>query len=181
MFLAPNSAARSMNRLQRVDVKFAHRLVEIDQADGRPRHGHNGNVFFFASTGNDALFFEEMVIASVKMSTQSNPMRAICWRPVAVSMPAWLKALLMMPSFIILSVVEFFTVISCGETIRCSAALSTAASTRAMVFRLSRAPMAGALPVSKAISNWLMVPAKASGNQLSTGSKCWKSRSPLRA
>jgi len=41
----------------------------------------------------------EIIEGSVKISTESNPIRAICSRPVTVSTPAWLNALLMIPSF----------------------------------------------------------------------------------
>ena len=45
--------------------------------------------------------FLEMVIASVKRSTQSKPMREMCLRPVTVFTPAWANALLIIPSFMI--------------------------------------------------------------------------------
>ena len=62
---------------------------------------------------------------------------------------------------------EFWDNISCGATARRWVALSAAASTRASVRRLSLPEMAGGVAVSSAISSWPMVPAKASGNQLS--------------
>ena len=46
-----------------------------------------------------AVSFFVIVVASVKMSTVSNPRREMCSNPAPVSTPACSNALLMMPNF----------------------------------------------------------------------------------
>jgi hypothetical protein len=41
----------------------------------------------------------EIIDGSVNISTESNPIRAICSKPVTVLTPAWLNALVIIPSF----------------------------------------------------------------------------------
>src|SRR3569833_2458016 len=89
IFLAPHSAARSTNILQRSTWNARTGSLKSIKPVATTTQETIGRLDFSQVHATSSFSFLEIVIASVKISTQSKPMRAMCLRPVAVSTPAW--------------------------------------------------------------------------------------------
>src|ERR1017187_471425 len=100
MFFAPKVLARPMYFLHRPTWNSRTGALKSIRPNATTGSEMIGRPSLSQVLAMRLISFCGMPTASVKMSTQSKPMRAMCSRPVAVSMPAWWKVLLMMPSFI---------------------------------------------------------------------------------